>query len=480
VDSSNEVLLSDMVKSFHDDETSLTAMIRKKQHASHQLGRTNLRSQFENQAKCAGYDSGCWLFDPCCGGMSCHPLIQKCYSSPRKLGEPCMLGFGCGAGLACAPFVQKCYHSPGQWGEPCSLGFDCGVGLSCQPLLQTCYHSPRIIGEPCSIGFDCAFDLFCRPIVQQCATLPTRYETCDVIFGCRSGFACDLSTFSVGAGVFEPSCIVSPTASPILGAPVKISLPNYFSKKVSDLRFVFAHDAMTAYLRSRLTALSAVSPQIMKVLTLTFGVLTASVSDVINAVTITQPDGNVQNLLNCGTRALDLRVQINYCRQHDRWVDVPGANLLPQAKITFQHGPIPIPISFEQMIADARQWSDVNKADDGNLVLLITSHCVGPFDTDLLKYFGTFNCTKEVGPAFDESGIPYVTASQLAKMTYLSALQLARSKGGILLGVSDDGVVSNWQSELKCRTGTTSNCFNSDTPLNNLKNYLKGTYKSFD
>ena len=38
--------------------------------------------------------------------------MQKCYHSPRTVGEPCVAGYPCGSGLACAPVSQICYQEP--------------------------------------------------------------------------------------------------------------------------------------------------------------------------------------------------------------------------------------------------------------------------------------------------------------------------------------------------------------------------------
>jgi len=52
--------------------------------------------------------ASCSMFDPCRKGFSCQPIIQKCYNSPRREGQPCSAGFGCGPGLRCVAGQQRC------------------------------------------------------------------------------------------------------------------------------------------------------------------------------------------------------------------------------------------------------------------------------------------------------------------------------------------------------------------------------------
>lgn len=51
---------------------------------------------------------GCSFLNQCSRGYSCQPIIQKCYHSPRREGEPCSAGYSCGSGLRCAAGVQRC------------------------------------------------------------------------------------------------------------------------------------------------------------------------------------------------------------------------------------------------------------------------------------------------------------------------------------------------------------------------------------
>jgi hypothetical protein len=50
----------------------------------------------------------CSFISPCNGAFSCQPIIQKCYNSPRREGQPCSAGFSCGAGLRCVAGSQRC------------------------------------------------------------------------------------------------------------------------------------------------------------------------------------------------------------------------------------------------------------------------------------------------------------------------------------------------------------------------------------
>jgi hypothetical protein len=60
------------------------------------------------QASATKAGDGCSVFSPCKGAYSCQPIIQKCYNSPRREGQPCSAGFSCGAGLRCVAGSQRC------------------------------------------------------------------------------------------------------------------------------------------------------------------------------------------------------------------------------------------------------------------------------------------------------------------------------------------------------------------------------------
>lgn len=184
---------------------------------------------------------GCWALDPCPSGFSCHPVIQKCYHSPRREGEPCMAGFGCGTGLTCEAGTQVCRapgragdpchatrpcgagltceagtqicrapgresdpchatrpcgsgltceagtqicRAPGRFEDPCHLTRPCGAGLDCQPGVQRCYHVPRRAGEPCVAGHECGEGFYCQAFLQKCAPKSVDFKSnspCDAL-----------------------------------------------------------------------------------------------------------------------------------------------------------------------------------------------------------------------------------------------------------------------------------------------------------
>lgn len=171
------------------------------------------------EAGCQGAGKGCSVFKQCCDGLSCQPLVQKCYHSPRQVGEPCSAGYGCGPGLTCEAGSQKC-RGPGREGDPCHLTRPCGAGLTCeagtqrckapgrvgdgchatrpcgpgltcQPGVQKCFHSPRLEGEPCSLGFECGGALTCEAGSQVCRRPSQEGETCHATRPCGPGLTCE-------------------------------------------------------------------------------------------------------------------------------------------------------------------------------------------------------------------------------------------------------------------------------------------------
>lgn len=57
-----------------------------------------------------------------------------CYSTPRKLYEPCSLKYICENGLGCKQ--SRCYHNPRRMNEPCEN--NCSEGLECDEIEEVC------------------------------------------------------------------------------------------------------------------------------------------------------------------------------------------------------------------------------------------------------------------------------------------------------------------------------------------------------
>lgn len=74
----------------------------------------------------------CKVNTDCPEGRVCENSV--CYSTPRKLHEPCSLKYICENGLGCKQ--ARCYHNPRRMNEPCDN--DCSEGLECDEIEVVC------------------------------------------------------------------------------------------------------------------------------------------------------------------------------------------------------------------------------------------------------------------------------------------------------------------------------------------------------
>jgi hypothetical protein len=74
----------------------------------------------------------CEINTDCPEGQICDNSV--CYSTPRKLYQPCSLKYYCESGLSCKQ--GRCYHTPRRMNEPCES--DCSEGLECDSEEGVC------------------------------------------------------------------------------------------------------------------------------------------------------------------------------------------------------------------------------------------------------------------------------------------------------------------------------------------------------
>lgn len=135
---------------------------------------------------------GCSFFSQCPNGFSCHPVVQRCYHSPRRAGQPCMAGYGCGPGLQCEAGTQVC-KGPGQEGEGCHLTRPCASGLTCEAGSQRC-RAPGREGESCHATRPCDDGLTCEAGSHVCRAPGAAGQTCHATRPCGDGLTCEAGT----------------------------------------------------------------------------------------------------------------------------------------------------------------------------------------------------------------------------------------------------------------------------------------------
>lgn len=72
--------------------------------------------------------------EACAPGLTCHPVINTCYPSPRLADQPCVPGSAdheCGPGLKCHALLMRCFNETPAAGQICDEKTPCAAGLSC-------------------------------------------------------------------------------------------------------------------------------------------------------------------------------------------------------------------------------------------------------------------------------------------------------------------------------------------------------------
>ncbi len=118
---------------------------------------------------------GCHVFRQCPNGYSCHPIIQRCYNSPRRAGQPCSAGYSCGSGLRCEAGSQRC-RGPGGVGDSCHATRPCGRGLQCEAGSQRC-RAPGKLGDACHATRRCGDGFNCQTVTQKCVSEPLNLNS---------------------------------------------------------------------------------------------------------------------------------------------------------------------------------------------------------------------------------------------------------------------------------------------------------------
>jgi len=109
-------------------------------------------------AACGTTGQGCWAFDPCCSGYSCHPWYQKVRRHDVGKKKKTQRGGGRREGRLGAVRQQGVYTGVRfRWFQGLKLTQPRPPRLAgCDATLPQCYPHPRTVeGQPCSLGFPC-------------------------------------------------------------------------------------------------------------------------------------------------------------------------------------------------------------------------------------------------------------------------------------------------------------------------------------
>jgi len=166
---------------------------------------------------------------------------------------------------------------------------------------------------------------------------------------------------------------------------------------------IMTHDAGTSYLNSG----------------------TCSIRHEVNNWAQTQQTGPFSKHLDCGARALDLRMYVK------------------DGHLVMHHAAIVIPHDFVDALNDVKSW--VAKQPD-ELVLLYSSHCDGKTDSD------KSSCADKVHAAYKTAGIAELDCSKLAGLTMGEAMQQGKfsSTAGSVVALVNCGVEENYDPSIKC------------------------------
>ena len=206
---------------------------------------------------------------------------------------------------------------------------------------------------------------------------------------------------------------------------------------LSSASFLMSHDAATGYIKSTELSKTGLSSPYSK----------------------TQ-SGSVEQQLNDGARALDLRPK-----------------LLANGTVVFQHGVIQIPVSFHDLVADAVRWCGNN---DNELVLLLPSNFA--YESASSSY----SIVSAMSDVYQDIGVNYLHCNEVYGLTVGEAMELARlPSGGYLLALDGQDYYgtfcgkSNWiESQLvtcwerSSNTTTGKSCKVSSEPLQHLSQYV--------
>eukprot|EP00405_Crypthecodinium_cohnii_P026012 CAMPEP_0206488706 /NCGR_PEP_ID=MMETSP0324_2-20121206/42618_1 /ASSEMBLY_ACC=CAM_ASM_000836 /TAXON_ID=2866 /ORGANISM="Crypthecodinium cohnii, Strain Seligo" /LENGTH=332 /DNA_ID=CAMNT_0053967873 /DNA_START=20 /DNA_END=1018 /DNA_ORIENTATION=- len=152
---------------------------------------------------------------------------------------------------------------------------------------------------------------------------------------------------------------------------------------------------------------------------------TCSLLHPVNDWAQTQPTGGFANQLDCGARALDLRMYVE------------------SGQLEMHHASVHIDKKFSDALTEVKAWVSQNPNE---LVLLYASHCDGQSDDDKKS------CHSKVQQAFKDAGIYELQCNSLKDMT----VELAMTSGsvgsgkGSVVGLLDCGMAENYDSSITC------------------------------
>jgi hypothetical protein len=218
----------------------------------------------------------------------------------------------------------------------------------------------------------------------------------------------------------------------LLACHVATSLKDPATTPVNEWPLVMAHDAATTY---------------------------SSPGVVDNLAVITQPQGGFQKLLDCGARALDLRVKYgvyasSLLNKIPKWLQPIHINT---KMLMFHHGVIDIPKPVSAGLNDVVEWASKHQNGALDMVFLLSSHCEGD------------QCEQRFEAALKRRGIRTISTTELQGKTVADMVKFSTlPTGGAVLAVLDwdrDGN-SNYDENVQCVEAITlQKCFTNSIPF---------------
>jgi len=218
---------------------------------------------------------------------------------------------------------------------------------------------------------------------------------------------CGVGSCNVFCCDCDGGCRKPPSPPP----PVPSPSPDQLRTPLNQWPMIITHDAATGYFKHG----------------------TCNKERQVNDWAETQPKGTFASQLDCGARALDLRMYVE------------------DGVLKMHHASIEVAEEFSTALTHVMSWTAAHPQE---LVVLYPSHCDGKSDSDKAQ------CNQKTNEAFSNAGIKMLNCNQLAHMTLGDALSQGKipNKGSVIGTMC---VEENYDSSIKCygKASSAKDCF---------------------